>query len=45
MKSMQKYCAQGMHKVHRDYKKAEERRDGCCCGEGFRSVEGGECSS
>jgi hypothetical protein len=28
MKSMQKHCAQGMHKVHRDYKKVEERRDG-----------------
>ena len=27
MKSMQKYCAYGMHKVHRDYKNAEQRRD------------------
>jgi hypothetical protein len=33
MKSMQKHCAYGMHKVHRDYKKAEQRRDGGCCGE------------
>jgi hypothetical protein len=31
VKSMQKDCAYGMHKVHRDYKNAEQRRDGCCC--------------
>jgi hypothetical protein len=31
MKSMQKHCAYGMHKVHRDYKNAEQRRDGGCC--------------
>jgi hypothetical protein len=29
--SMQMHCAHCMHKVHRDYKNAEQRRDGCCC--------------
>jgi hypothetical protein len=26
--SMQKHCGDSMHKVHRDYKNAEQRRDG-----------------
>jgi hypothetical protein len=35
-----------MHKVHKDDKYAEQRRHGCCCcGEGFRSVEGGMSNS
>ena len=35
-----------MHKVHRDYKYAEQRRDeSCCCYEGLRCEEGGELSS
>jgi hypothetical protein len=31
MKSMQKDCAYGMHKVHKDYKNAKQRRDGGYC--------------
>jgi hypothetical protein len=33
MKSMQKHCTYGMHKVHRDYKTVEKIRDECCCRE------------
>jgi hypothetical protein len=30
MKSMKNHCTYCMHKVHRDYKNAEQRRDGGC---------------
>jgi hypothetical protein len=30
VESMEKHCAYSMHKVHRDYKNAEQRRDGHC---------------
>jgi hypothetical protein len=30
VKCMQWYSACSMHKVHRDYKNAEHRRDWCC---------------
>jgi hypothetical protein len=33
MKSMQKHCAYWMHKVHKDHKNVEQRRDGGCCRE------------
>ena len=50
MTSIQKHCAYGMHKVHKDYKNAEKRRDeGCvernhtrgngCCGQELKYTE------
>jgi hypothetical protein len=29
---MQNHWTQGMHKMHKEHKNVEERRDQCCCG-------------